>query len=89
MPSGKTVGWVREALRGLDLSACSEAEVVEAIGNNSWVSLTCDECGEDVERVVRVGAQEDDYDERWQELCAGCVARAEGMLVCVSAGGAR
>lgn len=50
-------------------------QVNEIIGNNSWTTLECDECGFDFETLVRVGV-EPDYEARWQDLCKSCLHKA-------------
>lgn len=72
-------GESRKRLAALDLETCSRADVDAAIGNTGWASLTCDECGEDVERIVRIG-QEPDYEARWQDLCLPCLKKACALL---------
>jgi hypothetical protein len=62
-------------LRALDLDHCTEADVAAAIGNDSWTSNRCDECGRDNEVVVTVG-EPPDYESRTASLCPECLAKA-------------
>ena len=73
------VGESRRRLAALDLETCSRAEVDVAVGTDGWASLTCDECGEAVERIVRIG-QEPDYEARWQDLCLPCLEKACALM---------
>lgn len=49
-------------------------EVDRIIGNGSWTSNHCDECGEAAD-TVQVG-QPPDYESRTADLCEPCVRRA-------------
>lgn len=45
------------------------------IGNTSWTSLICDECGQEVSAVMVVG-QEPDYESATASLCLDCLQKA-------------
>lgn len=63
------------ALESLDKETATAADVSLICGNDSWVQIKCDECGESVDAVIRVG-QEPDYDSSTASLCFGCVRAA-------------
>lgn len=71
--TGLTLG---ETVAALD-AATTVAEIRAILPH--WCALECDECGEDVEQVIRFG-EEPDYEARWQDLCAACVAKAAEAL---------
>ena len=60
-------GWVADT--------ASVADVTAIIGNDSWTSLKCDECGKYVDAVVQVG-EEPDYESYSAKLCKPCVYKA-------------
>jgi hypothetical protein len=66
-------------LRALDVETATAADVNAIIGNNTWASLTCDGCGEDKYRILRLG-DEPDYEARWQDLCLDCLEDAKNQL---------
>lgn len=58
------------------LGPCPKPEqVTEAIGNESWVDLKCDECGQLVNEVMQVG-QEPDYESSTAMICRECLKQA-------------
>lgn len=87
-PDDKTVGWashlrttgdIRKALAALDLETCSSEDVDAAIGTNNWAKNECDQCDGDFETVLQLG-QEPDYEARWWNMCASCLAEASLAL---------
>jgi len=50
------------------------------IGNTSWTDFKCDECEQNHDILLRLGAAPD-YDARWQDLCQSCLAKALVMLL--------
>lgn len=64
-----------EKLDALDKETATPEDVANIIGNKGWTSMKCDECGAEVDAVVRVGA-EPDYDSNTACLCFRCVLRA-------------
>ena len=54
-------------------------QVDEIIGNKSWTSNECTECGKDAPVLVRVG-EEPAYEARWVELCPDCLNAAVAAL---------
>lgn len=50
------------------------------IGNSSWTSCKCDECGSHVEAVIEVG-EEPDYESCTAHLCMPCVYKAYDMII--------
>ena len=63
------------------LGECPTPDSVNAaIGNKSWTSPpSCDGCGADADRIVRVG-QEPDYDSHTAHLCEACLREALTLL---------
>ncbi len=53
----------------------TEAEITRIIGNDSWTSNTCDECGQNAAVLVQVG-QEPDYESRTACVCVSCLRMA-------------
>lgn len=51
------------------------AAIDVAIGNSSWTSLKCDECGTYVEELVQIG-HEPDYESATANVCFSCLHRA-------------
>ena len=69
-----------EELEALDKDKATAQDVAAIIGNESWTSLKCDECGNETETVVQVG-QEPEYDSHTACLCVPCVKTAAGLVV--------
>lgn len=66
-------------LRALDVETASAQQVADIIGNDSWTSQSCSECGEDhADAVVQVG-QELNYESRTAWLCLPCVRKAAAL----------
>lgn len=74
----RSIKEIRRDLERLDLETCPAADVVALLGT-SWVENKCDECGEDRETLVQFGKDED-YDDRWQNICASCLASGVALL---------
>lgn len=55
----------------LALNPLTEVGINETIGNASWTSLNCDECGVDSDALVRI-----EDCESWLSLCRFCLAKA-------------
>jgi len=43
----------------LDLSKCSEKEVVNTIGNYSWTNLDCSICGKNTNKIIELKEKKD------------------------------
>lgn len=54
-------------------------DVDRIIGNNSWTSTRCDECGESPEFVVMVG-EEPDYESNTVFICSPCILNLRAMI---------
>ena len=67
------------ALERLDGNTASADEVNEIIGNESWLRITCDECGKGVDAAVQVG-QEPDYESSTATICFGCLHAAHKLF---------
>lgn len=71
---------IKRKLISLDKETATSEEIKEIIGNDSWTSITCDECGNSVSLVVQVG-QEPDYESNTAALCADCLTAAYGRMI--------
>ena len=56
----------------LDLKTCPASDVDAIIGNDSWTTMTCDQCRKPVDAVVEVGAPPD-YESSTAKLCFTCI----------------
>ena len=70
---------ISERLDALDAETVAAEEVNGIIGNDSWTSLTCDECRKEVLATVTVG-QEPDYESATASLCRDCALKAAAMF---------
>jgi len=68
---------MREA--AMDGAPLTPEMVNEVIGNTSWTSVECDECGKQVESAMMVG-QEEDHDSRTATICLLCLKKAVALL---------
>lgn len=66
-------------LQLLDGETATAEDVDASIGNNSWTSLTCDGCGEDVAALAVVG-QEEDYESATARMCQACLLAASDAI---------
>jgi hypothetical protein len=66
-------------LRKLDLETTQAECVNKIIGNGSWTTIGCDECGKIVKTVVRLG-QEPDYDGHTAWICPDCLRKAIKLI---------
>ncbi len=57
------------------LNPVTKQEVDRIIGNDSWISMYCDECGKSVDATIQLG-QEPDYDSRTTNVCIECLKKA-------------
>ncbi len=66
---------VGDVLTSLDVETASASDVVQIIGNESWVGIPkCDECGDDSWDIVQV------CESSPVNLCKGCLQAALEML---------
>jgi hypothetical protein len=77
--SAKTYGQVWRDLAALDLETCTPEDIDAAIGTTGWAANCCDECRDSFPVTLRI-CDEPDYEAKWQDLCAGCLAKAVDML---------
>lgn len=73
-PDGRTKKSVHEELKALDPEKATTADVDRIIGNGSWTTLRCDECGEQTDLALCLG--EHGYESAAYDLCAKCVLAA-------------
>jgi hypothetical protein len=57
----------------------TEKQVCDIIGNNSWTSNKCTECGKDVAITIQVG-EEPDYESATAWLCSECLQEAINLI---------
>lgn len=72
--TGETKASIWAALKALDLETATADDVRRIIGNDSWTSLRCDECGTETEQVLMFGTS--GYESSTHSLCAKCVHAA-------------
>lgn len=65
--------------RLIALSSPTRADVDAAIGNSSWLSLTCDECQEHVDALVELG-EEPDWESATVHICLECLRKANELI---------
>lgn len=70
---GKRSGDILSQLQALDVMTESDAKRI--IGNDSWTSLRCNECEQEVNAVVQLG-EEPDYESRTACICFDCLEKA-------------
>ena len=71
---------ITKDLRAMQDSGGVTIEAVNLIiGNTSWTSFACSECGNDFDYLVRIG-DTPDYGNRWVDICKGCAAQALGLF---------
>lgn len=59
----------------------TEEHIKRIIGNNSWTSNVCHECGNDSEIIIQLG-EEPDYDSATVKICQECLKKA--LSLCCS-----
>ena len=64
---GETVGSTKAKLAALDLNTATAADIKAIIGNDTWTSLRCDECGQHSEVIITLGDGDPLFD-----LCLKC-----------------
>ena len=69
---------VLQALRSLGPTPDPE-DVDRVIGNDSWTFLSCNECGEKAQVVLRLG-DPPDYESSTVELCFPCIIKAAALM---------
>ena len=73
-----------DALKRLDLNTATKSQVDDLIGNRSWTTLYCAECGEEVDAVMQLG-EPPDYESSTTEICHECLGKAikliEGVIM--------
>jgi hypothetical protein len=58
-------------LRKLNLATCSEGDIAQIIGNDSWTELKCDHCDVDQPALVQIEGEYDTFC-----ICESCLASA-------------
>ena len=66
-------------LEKLDLKTTTAQEVNAIIGNDSWTTMWCHECGSGELPIVQVG-QEEDYESAAANLCKSCLEKAYDLM---------
>lgn len=72
---------IREQLASLNLAIATVAEINEIIGNDSWTSLSCNECGKRCTELMQLGTEEDYFHEgRIIVCCKDCLIKAYQLI---------
>lgn len=71
--TGRTADQVLARLKALDTDVATRDDVVEIVGNETWVSMVCAECCEQVDSAVSLGSSSDDSSPVY---CRRCLQRA-------------
>lgn len=58
----------------------TKEEIDAVIGGSGWTHLLCNECGQDVDRVVVLQKEEDDYGGTESYYCLGCICSSLELL---------
>jgi len=74
----RTVGNIRALLSNLPKDA-TEKQVEDIIGNSSWTSNECNECGKDDDTVIRLGTDQD-YEPNVFDICIKCLNKAVKLI---------
>jgi hypothetical protein len=61
----------------LDIDTCSEKEINDIIGNDSWSSLECSECGKRVDTLVELV---DNYESEYN-ICLDCLEKIRSLFL--------
>jgi len=69
---------ILERLKLLDLETVGAVTINNIIGNNSWTTLKCSECGKDSIVVIQVG-EEPDYESATIQICLPCIDKLKQM----------
>lgn len=77
--TGKTRAQMHAELLALDLDNCTKEDVNKIMGNSSWTNLTCDECKQNVDKVVQLG-EEPDYESSTASICFSCLTKAVKLV---------
>lgn len=82
----KRTGWLygdEKRVKFEELAALGQEpdpdDVDRIIGNSSWTSTNCDECGSKPEFVVMVG-EEPNYESNTAFICAQCILKLRSMI---------
>ena len=57
------------------------SRVNEIIGNDSWTTLMCNECGKQVSMIIQVGKSEN-YENNTAFICKKCLIKAYKTMSC-------
>jgi hypothetical protein len=70
-----TKGKILDQLKALNTETATAKDIFDIIGNWSWTSISCDECGDDKDAVIELG-QEPDYESATAHVCIDCLQKA-------------
>lgn len=85
--NGRTKMEVTKALLALEAHERTAATISGIIGNDSWTSLKCDECEEDVAAAAQL-ADDLEYSGKKATICLQCLAAATQAVIKATDGGA-
>lgn len=78
-PAETNHGQRYDELAALTDETRTRQSVAAIIGNDSWATMSCDECGLERDTLVRFG-DDPDYEARWQDLCSDCLCAGLDLL---------
>lgn len=70
---------VSQRLHELDTEKATAQDVAAIIGNDSWTTLRCHECGKDTTTILRLG-EPPDYESNTADICPTCIRQAYQAL---------
>ena len=77
---GKTKSGIWRELVALNKDEATTQEVDTIIGNKSWTRMMCDQCEQDADSVIQVGAALD-YESATAHLCRSCLQSAYELML--------
>ena len=63
---------IMNSLNALDTEIATSKQIADIIGNDTWTTMSCSECGKQSIPVIEVG-DEPDYESNTVWLCFGCI----------------
>ena len=78
-----SIGWKakdkQRRLDALDIETATAKDVATIIGNATWTWVRCNECGTNVESVVRIGEAQD-HESQTAFVCKKCIMKALALF---------
>ena len=70
---------IMNILNALDTELATSQQIADIIGNDTWTTMTCSECGKSSIPVIEVG-DEPDYESHTVWLCFGCINKLYQLI---------